>query len=51
MFHQRREEHRSCHLQISSVLQQYLVDDLLLVAIDTRHHDSYHKTVLEERLF
>ena len=43
--------HRSCHMQVSSVLQQYVVDDLLLVAIDIRHHDSHHKTVLEERLF
>ena len=25
-------------------------DDLLLVAIDTQHHDSHHKTVLEEKL-
>ena len=51
MFHQRREEHRSCHLQDSSVLQQKMADDLLLVAIDTRHHDSHHKTALQERLF
>ena len=43
--------HRSCHMQVSSVLQQYVVDDLLLVAIDMRHQDSRHKTVLEERLF
>ena len=28
-----------------------MVDDLLLVAIDIRHHDSHHQTVLEERLF
>ena len=38
--------HHSCHMQVSSVLQQYLADDLLLVAIDTRHHDSHHKTAL-----
>ena len=43
--------HSSCHMQVSSILQQYMVDDLLLVAIDTRHHDSHHKTVLEGRLF
>ena len=32
-------------MQVSSVLQQYLVDDLLLVAIDIRHHDSHLKTL------
>ena len=26
-----------------------LVDDLLLVAIDIRHHDSHHKIVLERK--
>ena len=44
-------EHRSCHMQVSSVLQQFLVDDLLLVAVGTQHHDSHHKTVFAERLF
>ena len=34
------------HMQVSSVLQQYMLDDLLLVAVDIRHHDSHHKTVL-----
>ena len=43
--------HLSCHMQVSSVLQQYMVGDLLLVAIDIRHHDSHHKIVLEEKLF
>ena len=42
---------RSCPMQVSSVLQQHMVDDLLLVAIDIRHHDSHHKIVLEGRLF
>ena len=34
-----------------SVLQQYMVDDLLPVAIDTRHHGSHHKIVFEGKLF
>ena len=34
-------KHRSCHMQISSILQQQMVDVLLLVAVDTRHHDSH----------
>ena len=38
-------------MQVSPVLQQYMVDDLLLVAIDRRHHDSNHKIVLEGKLF
>ena len=45
------EVHRSYHMQVSSILQQYVVDDLLLVAVGTQHHDSRHKTVFEERLF
>ena len=28
-----------------------MVDDLLLVAIDIRHHDSHHKIVLDGTLF
>ena len=43
--------HHSCHMQVSSVMQQCEEDDLLLVAIDTRHHGSHHKTALEDRLF
>ena len=38
-------------MPVSSVLQQYLVDDLLLVAIDIRHHNSHRKIVLERKLF
>ena len=38
-------------MQVSSILQQNMVDDLLLVAIDTRHHDSHHEIVLEGKLF
>ena len=30
---------------------KYMADDLLLVAIDTRHHGSHHKTALEEGCF
>ena len=37
-------------MQVSSILRQYKEDDLLLVVIDTQHHDSHRKTVLEERL-
>ena len=43
--------HHSCHMQVSSVLQQCMVDDLLLVAIDIPHHDSDHRIVLEGGLF
>ena len=43
--------HRSCHSQVSSVLQKYMVNDLLLVAIDLRNHDLHHKIVLEGRLY
>ena len=28
-------------------MQRYKEDDLLLVAIDIKHHDNHHKTVLE----
>ena len=45
------EMHHSYHMQVSSILQQQMVDDLLLVAVGTQHHDSHHKIVLEERLF
>ena len=38
-------------MQVFSVLQQYLVDDLLLVVIDIRHHDSHQKIFFERRLF
>ena len=31
-------------MQVSSVLQQCMEDDLLLVAIDTQHRGSHHKT-------
>ena len=34
------EGHHSCHEQISSILQQLKEDDLVLVAIDTKRHDS-----------
>ena len=37
--------HRSNHMQVSSVLQQHFLDDLLLVAIDIRKHDSHRETV------
>ena len=40
------EEYHSCHKQVSVVLQRYKEDDMLLVAIDTKHHDTHHKTVL-----
>ena len=43
-------KHHSCHMQVSSNLQQCMEDDLLLVAIDAQHHGSHHKTVLEEKL-
>ena len=43
--------HRSCHMQVSSVLQQYMVDDLLQVAIDIRLLYSHQKIVFEGRLF
>ena len=39
------------HMQVSSVLQQCMVDDLLLVAIDTRRHDSHLKIVLGGKPF
>ena len=42
--------HHACRVQVSSVLQQCKEDDLLLVAIDTQHHSSHHKTVLEGKL-
>ena len=45
------EVHHSYHMQVSSILQMYMVDGLLLVAVGTQHHDSHHKTVLEEWLF
>ena len=38
--------HRSYHLQVSSVLQQYMVDDLLLEASDIRPLDSHHRDCL-----
>ena len=38
-------------MQVSSILQQCKEDVLLLVAIDTQHHGSHHKIVLEEKLF
>ena len=44
------EVHHSCQKQVSIVLQQQKKDDLLLVEIDTQHHDSHHKTVFERRL-
>ena len=50
MFHN-IEVHHSYRVQVSSILQQYMVDDLLLVAVGTQRHDSHHKTVLEGRLF
>ena len=40
------EEHHSYHMQVSSIFQQYMVDDLLLVAVDIQHHDSHHKIVV-----
>ena len=43
--------HRSCHMQLSSILQQCMEDDLLLVAVDTQRHGSYHKIVLVGMLF
>ena len=43
--------HHSCHKQVSSILQQCMVDDLVLVVVDTQHHGSHHKIVLEEILF
>ena len=43
--------HRPCHVQVSSVLQQSMVDDRLLVVVGTQHHDSHHKTVLEDCCF
>ena len=45
------EEHRSCHMQVSPIWQQYITDDLSLVAIDTRLHVSHKMTVREEMLF
>ena len=50
MFHQRRGHH-SYHMQVSSILQQCMVDDLLLVATGTQHHGAHHKIVFEEKLF
>ena len=44
------EGHPSCRMQVSSALQQGKEDDLLLVEIDTQHHDSHHKTVIVGRL-
>ena len=32
-------------------LKHCMADDLLLVAIDTRHHGSHHWTALEDKLF
>ena len=37
-------------MQVSTVLQQCKEDDLLLVVIDTQHHGSCNKTVLEGKL-
>ena len=31
----------SCHKQVTSILQQFQEEDLLLVAIDTKRHDSH----------
>ena len=36
-------------MHVPSVLRQCKVDDMLLVAIDIRHQDSHHKTVLEKK--
>ena len=44
------EGHLSCHKQVSSILQQYKEDELLLVAMDTQYHDSHYKTVHEREL-
>ena len=44
------EEHHSCHMQVSSIMQQCEEDGLLLLAIDTQHHDSHHWTVREGKL-
>ena len=44
------EMHHSCHMQVSSILQQCMDDDLLLVVGDTQHHGSHHRNVLEEKL-
>ena len=40
----------SCHKQVSLDLQRYKEDDLLLVELDTQHHGSHHKTVLDRKL-
>ena len=42
--------HHSCHKEDPSILQQYKEGDVLLVALDTLHHDSHYKTVLEGKL-
>ena len=44
-------EHHSCHMQVSSILQQCMEDDLVLVVGDIQHHGSHHKIVLEGKLF
>ena len=48
-----KDDHRrgrhSCGVQVSSVLQQCMEDDLLLVTIDTQHHGSRHENVLGEK--
>ena len=40
----------SCNMQVSSVILQNKVNDLLLGVIDTQHPDSHHKTVFQGRL-
>ena len=45
------EEHHSCRVQVSSILQQWMVDDLLLMAIGAQHHGSHHKIVLQKSCF
>ena len=44
-------EPHSCHMQVSSILQQCMEDDLVLVVGDIQHHGSHHKIVLEGKLF
>ena len=46
-----REGHHSRRMQVSSILQQCQEDDLLLVEVDTQHHGSHHRIVLEEQPF
>ena len=50
MFHPRRGASFIPYASLFNLAAKKTEDDLLLVAIDTQHHDSHHKTVFEERL-